>query len=66
LWRQRFAYPGVTINGTAGAVYQIQDSTDLNTWQTVTNFMLPCSPYIWIDTSSFVTGQKFYRSVQLQ
>jgi hypothetical protein len=59
-------YPGVTINGTAGAVYQIQCSTNLNNWQTITNFMLPSSPYIWVDTSSTVTGQKFYRSVQLQ
>ena len=60
-------YPGVIINGTAGAVYQIQYTTSLNsTWQTLTNFMLPYSPYIWIDTSSTVTGQKFYRSVQLQ
>jgi hypothetical protein len=59
-------YPGVTINGTAGAVYQIQYSTDLNTWQTLTNFMLPYSPYLWFDTSSIVSGQRFYRSVQLQ
>ena len=60
-------YPGVTINGTAGAVYQIQYSTSLNsTWQTLTNFMLPYSPYLWVDTSSTVSGQRFYRSVQLQ
>jgi len=58
-------YPGVTINGTAGAVYQIQCSTNLNAWQTLTNFMLPSSPFIWVDTSSTVTGQRFYRSVQL-
>ena len=59
-------YAGVSINGMPGAVYQIQSSTDMNTWQTLTNFMLPSSPYIWVDTSSTVTGQKFYRSVQLQ
>ena len=59
-------YPGVTINGTAGAVYQIQYSTDLNAWQTLTNFMLPYSPYLWVDTSATVNGQRFYRSVQLQ
>lgn len=58
-------YPGVTVNGTAGAVYQIQSSTDLNTWQTLTNFPLPYSPFIWIDTGSTANGQKFYRSVQL-
>ncbi len=60
-------YPGVTINGTAGATYQIQYTTNLNSsWQTLTNFMLPFSPYVWIDTSSPVVGQKLYRSVQLQ
>ena len=59
-------YPGVTINGTAGAVYRIESSTDLNTWQTLTNFPLPYSPYIWVDTSSTMAGQRFYRSVQLQ
>jgi hypothetical protein len=60
-------YPGVTINGSAGSVYQIQSSTNLNSaWQPITNFYLPYSPFIWVDTSSPVIGQKFYRSVQLQ
>ncbi len=60
-------YPGVTINGTAGAVYQIQSTTNLNLiWLPLTNFPLPYSPFIWVDTSSPVVGQKFYRSVQLQ
>ena len=60
-------YPGVTINGTAGATYQIQYTTNLNsTWLPLTNFSLPYSPFIWVDTSSPVVGQRFYRSVQLQ
>jgi len=59
-------YPGVTIIGTAGAIYQIQSSPDLINWQTLTNFMLPYSSYIWVDTSSPVVGQKFYRSNHLQ
>ena len=60
-------YPGVTINGTAGAEYQIQFTTNLNSaWLTLTNFMLPYSPYVWVDTSSPVVGQRFYRTVQLQ
>ena len=60
-------YPGVTINGTAGLTYQIQYSTNLNsTWLPITNFALPYSPYIWVDTSSPIVGQRFYRSVQLQ
>jgi len=60
-------YAGVTINGTVGGVYQIQYNTSLNTnWQTITNIQLPYSPYLWIDTSTTVTGQRFYQSVQLQ
>jgi hypothetical protein len=60
-------YPGVTINGTVGAVYRIQYTTNLNSsWQTLTNFVLPFSPYIWVDTSSPAIGQRFYRSIQLQ
>lgn len=60
-------YSGVTINGTAGAVYQIQTTASLNSpWQTLTNIMLPYSPYLWFDTSSTVSGQKYYRSMQIQ
>ena len=60
-------YPGITITGTPGLTYQIQSSISLNSnWLTLTNFSLPYSPYLWIDTSSPVSGQKFYRSAQLQ
>ncbi len=60
-------YPGVTINGTAGATYQIQYTTNLNsTWLPLTNISLPYTPFIWVDSSSSVVGQRFYRSVQLQ
>jgi hypothetical protein len=60
-------YPGVTINGTVGATYQIQYTTNLNsTWLPLTNISLPYSPFLWVDTRSSVVGQRFYRSVQLQ
>jgi len=60
-------YAGITVNGTPGLAYQIQYNTKLNTnWMTLTNFSLPYSPYLWIDTSTTVTGQRFYRSVQIQ
>jgi len=59
-------YPGVTINGGAGNVYQIQYSADLNTWQTITNIMLPASPFTWVDMNTTITSKRFYRSVQLQ
>lgn len=60
-------FVGVTINGMAGLTYQIQFTTNLTSnWTTITNFALPYSPYLWIDTSTTVTGQRFYRSVQIQ
>jgi hypothetical protein len=60
------SYPGVTINGTPGVVYQIQRSTNLTSdWTTITNFVLPISPFIWVDTSP-MAGKRFYRSVQVQ
>lgn len=60
-------YAGITINGTAGGVYQIQYTTNLNYgWQTLTNFMLPYSPYLFFDTSKTVKGQRYYQVVQLQ
>jgi len=60
-------YPGITVNGTPGLTYQIQYATSLNSnWMVLTNFSLPFSPYLWIDISSPVSGQRFYRSVQLQ
>jgi hypothetical protein len=59
-------YPGVTLHGTAGAIYQIQYTTNLGSpWLPLTNFSLPYNPYLWIDPSSPVHGQRFYRSVQL-
>jgi len=60
-------YPGVTINGCAGKPYQIQVAFDANPnqWSTVTNFILPTTPYLWFDTISPISGQRFYRTVLL-
>ncbi len=45
-------YPGVTINGCAGKPYEIQVAFDSNPnqWTTVTNLVLPSTPYLWVDT----------------
>ena len=60
-------YPGITISGTPGLTYLIQYSTTLNSnWSTLTNLSLPYSPYLWIDTSATVAGQRYYRSIQFQ
>lgn len=60
-------YPGVTIKGTPGLTYQVQYTTNLNsTWLPLATFVLPYTPYIWVDTSSPVVGQRFYQAVQTQ
>ncbi len=60
-------FAGITLNGTVGLTYQIQYSGGLNSnWTAITNFSLPYSPYLWIDTSTPMVGQRFYRSIQLQ
>ena len=57
-------YAGVTVSGLVGRTYQIQASTDLTTWSTVTTLLLTGSPYLWFDTAG--VGQKrFYRAYLL-
>jgi hypothetical protein len=57
-------YAGLTISGLVGRTYQIQASTDLTSWSTVTTLLLTSSPYLWFDTSG--VGQKrFYRAYLL-
>lgn len=57
-------YPGLQITGTVGRTYQIQVSSNLNTWNTVTTLLLTSSPYLWLDQSP-VSGNKYYRAVML-
>jgi hypothetical protein len=54
-------YVGVTITGLVGRAYQVQSSRDLTNWTTATTFLLPSSPYLWIDPNS-ISGKKFYRA----
>ena len=61
-------YPGITIDGLAGRLYQIQSTDSLQTtnWQTLTSLVLPYSPYIWVDTSPGNPAMRFYRAVLIQ
>lgn len=57
---------GLTITGAVGSNYLVQCVTDLaqsNNWQTLTNFALPGSPYLWVDTSGAATHHRYYRVV---
>ena len=57
---------GLTISGAVGSNYLVQCVTDLarsNNWQTLTNFALPDSPYIWVDTRGAATNHRYYRVI---
>jgi len=55
-------YPGLTIHGSVGCQYRIETSTDLINWTPLTTFILPTSPYLYLDTTP-ATGNRFYRVV---
>src|SRR4051812_44365887 len=57
-------YAGLTITGTPGATYPIQYVTSMgksNAWTTLTNLVLPTSPYLLVDTSIADPPQRYYR-----
>lgn len=59
------AYAGVTIAGTVGAIYDIQISSTVHgNWTTLTNIVLPQSPFLFFDTKSMGVGnRRFYRAI---
>jgi hypothetical protein len=61
-------YPGIQISGTVGATYQLQYTTVLpaTNWTTLTNILLPVSPFLYFDTQySTNKANRFYRAVQV-
>ncbi len=59
-------YAGLSITGAVGDLCSIECVTDLpptNNWLSLTNFVLPSSPYLWMDTTVPATGRRFYRAV---
>lgn len=59
------AFFGMVIQGTPGATYRIESRPSLNTnapFTTLTNLVLPSSPYLWLDTTAPAnTIHKLYR-----
>jgi len=55
----------LTIQGTVGARYQIQSAASLpaTNWTTLTNLLLPSSPFIFNDITSSNASRMFYRAV---
>jgi hypothetical protein len=60
-------YAGLTIVGQVGSTYQIDycNALDTNNWTTLTQLVLPGSPYLFIDPDSPNRVQRFYRAVLL-
>jgi hypothetical protein len=58
-------YAGLTLQGQVGATVQINYENILNStnWLPLTNFALPSGPYLFIDTSSPKSPQRFYQAV---
>lgn len=60
------SYAGISISGQVGASYRIEfrgsmDAT--NDWQKLAELVLPVSPYLFFDTNSPSSSQRFYRAV---
>jgi hypothetical protein len=59
-------YPGLQISATVGATYQLQYTTNVSSgaWLTLTNIVLPSSPYLFFDpTSAASQVSRYYRLV---
>jgi len=57
-------FAGLIINGVVSTNYTIQSTPGLpaTDWVTLTNFVLPSSPYIYIDYSSVTNPAQYYRA----
>lgn len=55
-------YAGIQITGTIGRTYEIQESPDLQTWNTAATVLLNSSPYLWLDQRP-ASGKQYYRAV---
>lgn len=59
-------YAAITISGTVNTTYSLQSIHDLpatNGWGTLTNVVLPTSPWAYIDYTSLMSAKRFYRVV---
>jgi hypothetical protein len=58
-------YAGLTLSGSVGKTYEIQYSSTVNgtNWQPLADITLTNSPYLYFDTNSATTSQRFYRAM---
>jgi hypothetical protein len=59
------AYAGFELQGAVGASYRVEYTLSLppTNWFTLTNIILPHSPFLIVDTSAPVHAQRFYRAI---
>ena len=58
----------LTISGPTGAVYRVEAFADLNptnSWQVLTNLVIPFTPYTWSSAEAPTDAMRFYRAVML-
>ncbi|MCK6372380.1 MAG: formylglycine-generating enzyme family protein, partial [Gammaproteobacteria bacterium] len=64
-------YPGLTLSGSVGAIYEIQyrddlsDMNDAGVWRSLEYLRLPSSPYVWTDRTGGL-NRRFYRAVPME
>ncbi|PWU21135.1 MAG: hypothetical protein C5B50_02410 [Verrucomicrobia bacterium] len=60
-------YAGLTVIGPVGSTNRIDYKNSFNNpnWTVLTNIVLSASPYLFIDTTSAFSSQRFYRAVPL-
>lgn len=58
-------YAGLTLTGAVNSSVSVQAADVLtpDDWRTITNVVLPSSPYVWVDSLRPADGQRFYRAV---
>lgn len=59
-------YAGFELRGSVGQGYRVDYTLALppTNWTTLTNIVLPSSPYLIIDTTAPATAHRFYRAVE--
>ncbi|MDQ6631346.1 MAG: hypothetical protein M3Y82_06265 [Verrucomicrobiota bacterium] len=59
--------PAISIQGVIGSRYELQvaPSPPSGNWASLTNLLLPTSPYSFLDTTSSNANTRFYRTISL-
>jgi hypothetical protein len=61
------AYSGITITGAVGRTFVVQYTASLpsTNWLTLTNIVLPSTPYLLFDATGPMSANRYYRAYEL-